>query len=34
MEAAPEVFEAAGRFELNTGLEFVDSVDLHVVFRT
>ena len=34
-----EVFEAAGRFELNrrflhTGLEFLDSVDLHVVFRT
>ena len=39
MEVVPEVFEAAGRFELNrrflhTGLEFLDSVDLHVVFRT
>ena len=39
MEAVPEVFEAARRFELNrrflhTGLESLDSVDLHVVFRT
>ena len=39
MEAVPEVFEAGGRFELNrrflrTGLESLDSVDLHVVFRT
>ena len=38
-EAVPEVFEAAGRFELNrrflhTGLEYLDSVDLHIVFRT
>ena len=39
MEVVPEVFEAAVRFELNrrflhTGLEFLDSVGLHVVFRT
>ena len=39
MEVVPEVFEAAGWFELNrrflnTGLEFLDSVDLQVVFRT
>ena len=38
-EAVSEVFEAAGRFELDrrfvqTGLEYLDSVDLHIVFRT
>ena len=34
MEVVPEVFEVAGRRFLHTGLEFLDSVDLHVVFRT